>query len=240
MLRLPTHRTGGEQGLHHPGGIRGPVHGFGQRERPQLRDGGLTGGALFSFFAILTGVDALQRVHTIAVIFNAAIYDALLAPLLFALVALMRVRSVLVVVNKMDLVQWDRARFDAIRGDVIKYASQLGLAEVIVVPVSAADGGNVVRDAPDAPWYKGCTVLQALETLPGRRHQGPGLRPLCQARWPAPGKPRGSHREFASHAPSQPFGTRRGLAAERGPRPRNCPKAKRRYIFHRVTTVPCV
>ncbi len=97
-----------------------------------------------------------------------------------AVVAMMRVRSVLVVVNKMDLVQWDRARFDAIRGDLVECASQLGLAEVIVVPVSAADGGNVVRDAPDAPWYKGCTVLQALETLPGRRHQGVPFRLVAQ------------------------------------------------------------
>ena len=97
-----------------------------------------------------------------------------------AVVAMMRVRSVLVVVNKMDLVQWDRARFDAIRSDLVECASQLGLAEVIVVPVSAADGGNVVRDAPDAPWYKGCTVLQALETLPGRRHQGVPFRLVAQ------------------------------------------------------------
>ncbi len=97
-----------------------------------------------------------------------------------AVVAMMRVRSVLVVVNKMDLVNWDRARFDGIRGDAIECASQLGLAEVIVVPVSAVDGGNVVHDAPDAPWYKGHTVLQALETLPARRPQGVPFRLVAQ------------------------------------------------------------
>ena len=97
-----------------------------------------------------------------------------------AVVAMMRVRSVLVVVNKMDLVNWDRARFDGIRGDAIECASQLGLAEVIVVPVSAVDGGNVVHDAPDAPWYEGHTVLQALETLPARRPQGVPFRLVAQ------------------------------------------------------------
>src|SRR5258708_47827 len=96
-----------------------------------------------------------------------------------AVVALMRVRSVLVVINKMDLVHWDRACFEKIRLAVIECASQLGVAEVIVVPVSAVDGGNVVHDAPDPPWYKG-TVLQALETLPARRPQGVPFRRVAQ------------------------------------------------------------
>ncbi len=97
-----------------------------------------------------------------------------------AVVAMMRVRSVLVVVNKMDLVHWDRACFDKIRLAVIECASRLGVAEVTVVPVSAVDGGNVVRDAPDASWYKGHTVLQALETLPARRHEGVPFRLVAQ------------------------------------------------------------
>jgi len=97
-----------------------------------------------------------------------------------AVVAMMRVRSVLVVINKMDLVHWDRTCFEAIRGEAIECASQLGLAEVIVVPVSAAGGDNVVRDAPDAPWYKGYTVLQALETLPGRGQQSVPFRLVAQ------------------------------------------------------------
>ncbi|MGB7540573.1 MAG: adenylyl-sulfate kinase [Burkholderiales bacterium] len=97
-----------------------------------------------------------------------------------AVVAMMRVPSVLVVVNKMDLVHWDRTRFDAIRHDAIECASQLGLTEVIVVPVSAVDGGNVVHDAPEAPWYEGCTVLQALETRPARRQQSVSFRLVAQ------------------------------------------------------------
>jgi len=97
-----------------------------------------------------------------------------------AVVAMMRVRSVLVVINKMDLVHWDRACFDKVRLDVIECASQLGLAEVTVVPVSAVDGGNVVRDATEAPWYKGYTVLRALETLPARRRESVSFRLVAQ------------------------------------------------------------
>jgi bifunctional enzyme CysN/CysC len=97
-----------------------------------------------------------------------------------AVVAMMRMRSVLVVVNKMDLVNWDRACFEAIRRDAVECASQLGLTEVIVVPVSAVDGGNVVCPASDARWYNGHTVLHVLETLPVRRHKGVPFRLIAQ------------------------------------------------------------
>jgi bifunctional enzyme CysN/CysC len=98
----------------------------------------------------------------------------------FAVVAMMRVRSVLVVVNKMDLMHWDHACFDKIRLDVIECASQLGVAEVTVVPVSAVDGGNVVREATEAPWYEGLTVLQALEALPARHRHNTAFRLIAQ------------------------------------------------------------
>ena len=97
-----------------------------------------------------------------------------------AVVAMMRMRSVLVVVNKMDLVNWDCARFEAMRSDAIQCASQLGLSETIIVPVSAVDGGNVVRPAADAPWYEGQTVLQALEALPARSQQALSFRLVAQ------------------------------------------------------------
>ena len=97
-----------------------------------------------------------------------------------AVLAMMRVRSVLVVINKMDMVEWDRDRFDAIREEATEYASQLGLSEVIVVPVSAIDGGNVVQRSPDADWYAGRTVLQALETMPVRRPQSVPFRLVAQ------------------------------------------------------------
>lgn len=97
-----------------------------------------------------------------------------------AVLAMMRMRSVLVVINKMDLVDWDRDRFDAIRRDAMECASQLGFTETVIVPVSAVDGGNVVRKSHDADWYKGRTVLQALETIPARRSQGSSFRLVVQ------------------------------------------------------------
>lgn len=94
--------------------------------------------------------------------------------------AMMRVRSVLVAINKMDLIKWDRGRFEAIRRDALECASQLGLTDTIVVPVSATDGGNVVRNSPQTPWYTGHTVVQALETMPTRPTHGTSFRLVAQ------------------------------------------------------------
>jgi bifunctional enzyme CysN/CysC len=97
-----------------------------------------------------------------------------------AVLGVMRMRSVLVVVNKMDMVHWDRACFEAIRREAMECASQLGFAETIVVPVSAVDGGNVVSESREADWYTGPTVLQALETMPVRRPQATSFRLVVQ------------------------------------------------------------
>src|SRR5262245_44582898 len=97
-----------------------------------------------------------------------------------AVLGVMRMRSVLVVINKMDLVHWDRSRYEAIRSEATECGSQLGFAETIVVPVSAVDGGNVVHRSPEADWYSGRTVLQALETMPVRRPHGVPFRLVVQ------------------------------------------------------------
>ena len=97
-----------------------------------------------------------------------------------AVLAMMHVRSVLVVVSKMDLVSWDRTRFEAIQRDVLEYSSQLGFAEVIVVPVSAVDGGNVVNKSPHSEWYAGRSIAQALETMPVHRSQESSFRMVVQ------------------------------------------------------------
>jgi bifunctional enzyme CysN/CysC len=97
-----------------------------------------------------------------------------------AVVAMMQVRSLLVVVSKMDLVRWDRSCFEAIKNEVLEYARQLGLRDVIVIPTSATDGGNIVQRSGNAPWYAGHTVSQTLEAMPARRPQRVSFRLVAQ------------------------------------------------------------
>lgn len=80
--------------------------------------------------------------------------------------ALFGIRRVLLVVNKMDLVDFAEARFATIEAEYRELAATLGITEVTAVPVAATEGDNLVRPSPRMPWYAGTTVLDWLESVP--------------------------------------------------------------------------
>jgi len=89
------------------------------------------------------------------------------------IVALLGVQNIIVAVNKMDRIGYDRARFDAIAGEIVSYAHKLGVTNVEVIPVGALHGVNVVhRGAKETPWYSGRTLLEALEGIEVARKDG--------------------------------------------------------------------
>ena len=83
-----------------------------------------------------------------------------------AVAALLRVPHVIVVVNKIDLVDYDQAAYAAVEIQVAEAARLLGLLDVRTVPVSALTGANVVDLSDKTPWYDGPSVLSLLEELP--------------------------------------------------------------------------
>jgi len=66
--------------------------------------------------------------------------------------ALLGIPELVVAVNKMDLVGYERAPFDAIREAFGGFARELGIAEPTFVPISALEGDNVVTVSPRMPW----------------------------------------------------------------------------------------
>jgi sulfate adenylyltransferase subunit 1 len=93
-----------------------------------------------------------------------------------AIAALLGIRHVVVAVNKMDLVGWERAVFERIAGLYDDLAHAVGLKDVRCVPVSALQGDNVTRLGSSSPWYAGPTLLALLEALPADRADA--ARPL--------------------------------------------------------------
>ena len=79
---------------------------------------------------------------------------------------LLGIRHLVIAVNKMDLVDFARAPFDAIAGAVKAFAATLGAEPPIVVPLSAKFGDNVVVRSERLPWYDGEPLLAILEGLP--------------------------------------------------------------------------
>src|SRR5438874_479025 len=93
--------------------------------------------------------------------------------------ALLGIKEVLLVVNKMDLVGFEEAAFLAIREEFRGFAKPLGISAA-AVPTVAPDGDNVVESSARTPWYVGPTVLQWLETVEAAPPQRGPLRFLVQ------------------------------------------------------------
>jgi bifunctional enzyme CysN/CysC len=80
------------------------------------------------------------------------------------IVGLMGIRHVVLAVNKMDVVNWDRRIFEQIADSYRKMANRIGLTEVMCIPISALRGDNVIAQSPAMSWYAGPTLLRHLET----------------------------------------------------------------------------
>jgi bifunctional enzyme CysN/CysC len=89
------------------------------------------------------------------------------------------IKHMVACVNKMDLVDWDEARFREIHRDFAAVLEELGVADALAIPVSALHGDNVVEPSANAPWYDGPPLLRHLEQIEVARD-----RNLDDARFP--------------------------------------------------------
>ena len=81
------------------------------------------------------------------------------------LVHLLGIRHIVVAVNKMDLVGYDQARFDAIVDDYRSFARSIGIEEFTAIPISALEGDNITRYGANMPWYDGPVLMEHLEAV---------------------------------------------------------------------------
>src|SRR5690606_26912604 len=79
--------------------------------------------------------------------------------------SLLRIPHLVVAVNKMDLVDYDRARFDEIVEEFSSFAAKLDVNDLTFIPLSALNGDNVVSRSPNMEWYEGSSLLHHLETV---------------------------------------------------------------------------
>jgi bifunctional enzyme CysN/CysC len=80
--------------------------------------------------------------------------------------SLLGIRHVVLAVNKIDLVGFDRGVFDRIVADYAAFSHDLGFRTVAPIPMSARYGDNVSRRSDAMPWYDGPTLVEHLETVP--------------------------------------------------------------------------
>jgi bifunctional enzyme CysN/CysC len=76
---------------------------------------------------------------------------------------LLGVKTFILAVNKMDLVDFDEARFEEIRREFADFAVAIGIEQVTAIPVAALTGDNVAAPSGRTGWYGGPTLIEALE-----------------------------------------------------------------------------
>ena len=83
------------------------------------------------------------------------------------LIKVLGVQQVIVAVNKMDAVNYDKAKFDETKANAEKLLKQVGYdtSKILFLPVSAYQGDNVAKKSANMSWYTGPTLLEALDTL---------------------------------------------------------------------------
>ena len=119
------------------------------------------------------------------------------------LASLLGIQHIVLAVNKMDLIGWDKEKFESIRDEFHAFAARLDVQDVATIPMSALHGDNVVTKSDKAPWYEGprCCRTSRRSTSPvtatwstcgSRSNTSSGHRPTSirttaatPARWPA-------------------------------------------------------
>ncbi|OYP28925.1 sulfate adenylyltransferase subunit CysN [Rhodopirellula sp. MGV] len=81
------------------------------------------------------------------------------------IVSLLGIRHIVVAINKMDLIDYDEQKFEAICDDYRNFVTRLDLPDLHFIPISALDGDNVVERSEKMPWYTGSTLMNFLETV---------------------------------------------------------------------------
>ena len=79
--------------------------------------------------------------------------------------SLLGLRHVVLVVNKIDLIDYDKNTFDRIVAEYTTFSAQLGFTSIVPIPISARFGDNLTQRSGNTPWYRGPSLVQHLESI---------------------------------------------------------------------------
>jgi len=75
------------------------------------------------------------------------------------------IRNLVLAVNKMDLIDYDETKFNAIVSDYAKFAESIGIESFTAVPISGLAGDNITSRSDNTDWYGGPVLIDLLETM---------------------------------------------------------------------------
>ncbi len=93
--------------------------------------------------------------------------------------SLLRIRHIVVCINKMDLVDFSQDVYNEIKNHFMEFVPKFDIQDIYFVPISALHGDNVVKKSGNTIWYNGETLLHLLENIPITYHNN-----MTDARFP--------------------------------------------------------
>ena len=75
------------------------------------------------------------------------------------------IRNLVLAVNKMDLIGYDQAKYEAIVADYAAFAEEIGIESFTAIPISGFKGDNITAPSPNTPWYEGPALVDHLESV---------------------------------------------------------------------------
>lgn len=79
------------------------------------------------------------------------------------ILSLLGISQLSVLINKMDLVNYERGVFQRVRDEYTAFLADLGVCAVSVIPIAAREGGNIATRSTEMGWYDGPTVLEQVD-----------------------------------------------------------------------------
>lgn len=78
---------------------------------------------------------------------------------------LIGIKNIVLAVNKMDLIDYDQAKYEAIVADYAAFAEEIGIKAFTAMPISGFKGDNITTNSANMPWYTGKPLIEHLETV---------------------------------------------------------------------------
>ncbi len=84
------------------------------------------------------------------------------------------IKQIIAVLNKMDLVNWNKERYEKVKDDLTEFLAKIGVKPMVIIPISAMEGDNVVNKSNNMGWYNGPTVVESLNSFTWRTYNPNG------------------------------------------------------------------
>ncbi|MFA5930795.1 MAG: adenylyl-sulfate kinase [archaeon] len=79
------------------------------------------------------------------------------------LLSMLGIKQIIVCINKMDLVNYEEKKFEKIKKDYLAFLKKIGVTPNEIIPISAFNGENLIKKSTNFSWFKGSTLLEALD-----------------------------------------------------------------------------